>query len=236
MLDLLMSAPRRTAVKKLALLGAAAAFSTTVVSAQEARPPGGAMFSLSGVPSVAAIAPIFGQLVMMSQPAYFKVGFEKTTDDRYIREAVPADQTIEQWREMITVTGAKGLASNPAITPLGVVQNLAAGFEKSCPDTFVVKPLGGTKYGAHDVFLALASCGTVKAAATTYSETALIIAIKGAADIYTIQWAERGPASEKPMPIEDAKWLDRYKRVGPIRLCPIVPGETAPFPSCVNGK
>ncbi len=200
-------------------------------SAPPAQPP-----SPPSPQSLTAISPIFGQIVMFAYPVGFNVVHENASADRYIREAVPAGETIEKWTEMITVTGAKGLAANPNLTPLGAAQALAGGFQKSCPDTFVAKPLGGTKYGGFDAFLALASCGAVKSDAAPRSETALIITIKGAEDFYTIQWAERGAASETALTVDDTKWLERYKRVGPIRLCPIVPGETAPFPSCVTRK
>lgn len=220
---------------RTALLAIGAAIAATGAVAQQARPPA----SPSPAPqalSLTAISPIFGQLVMLAYPSTFKVVSENANAEWYIREAVPNGETIEKWTEMITVTGAKGLAANPSITPIGVAQTLAGGFQKSCPDTFVAKPLGGTKYGSFDAFLALASCGSVKSDPSPRSESALIIAIKGSEDIYTIQWAERGAVSATALPIDDARWLDRYKRVGPIRLCPIVAGEAAPFPSCVNQR
>ena len=63
------------------------------------------------------------------------------------------------------------------------------------------------------------------------SETALIIAVRGSADVYTIQWAERGPGADKPA-LDDAKWRDRLSKLNPIMFCAIVPGEAAPYPSC----
>jgi hypothetical protein len=51
-----------------------------------------------------------------------------------------------------------------------------------------------------------------------------------------IQWAERGPASSQPIVYDDAKWKDRLKRLIPIKICPLVPGEQEPYPSCVNQK
>jgi hypothetical protein len=38
-------------------------------------------------------------------------------------------------------------------------------------------------------------------------------------------------AAAKPA-IDEAKWLDRLRQLQPIRFCPIVPGEAAPYPSC----
>jgi len=49
-----------------------------------------------------------------------------------------------------------------------------------------------------------------------------------------VQWAERTAAVGKPVELVRDKWLDRIKALGPIKLCPIVPGEAAPYPSCIN--
>jgi hypothetical protein len=62
-----------------------------------------------------------------------------------------------------------------------------------------------------------------------------IVAVRGSADVYTIQWAERGPGADKPA-VDDAKWRDRLSKLDPIMFCAIVPGEAAPYPSCAKKK
>jgi len=62
----------------------------------------------------------------------------------------------------------------------------------------------------------------------------LIVAVKGIADYYTIQWAERTPSSAENLTIDDAKWKGRLDKLTPIRICPIVGGEKAPYPSCLG--
>lgn len=181
-----------------------------------------------------AISPIFGQLVAFTQPAGFVPAFEQPTADRYIREAVPKGETLDSWTEMITVTGAKGLAADPGASPDGVASGFAAGFKQACPDTFATVVLSEDQIADHDAHALVASCGSVGAEGATRSETALIIAIKGAEDYYTIQWAERGPASDEPQDIDQDAWRERFDRLSPILLCPIVPGESAPYPSCVG--
>ena len=69
-------------------------------------------------PSYTVISPIFGQLVRFSMPSTFApASFEKTNGPSYIREAVLKGETVSAWTQMITVTGAKGIASNPQVTP-----------------------------------------------------------------------------------------------------------------------
>ncbi|MGH6710628.1 MAG: hypothetical protein ACREEK_16835 [Bradyrhizobium sp.] len=43
----------------------------------------------------------------------------------------------------------------------------------------------------------------------------------------------RGPTAAQSA-IDEGKWLARLGQLQPIRLCPIVPGEPAPYPSCVS--
>ena len=179
------------------------------------------------------ISPIFGQLVSFSMPMIFVAASEKTSGPTYIREAVLKGETVNRWTQMITVTGAKGLAANPKVTPETFAGSIAGGFKNACPDTFAAEGLGAAKFGGRDAYVAIASCGRLESGADRRSETALIVAIKGSADYYTVQWAERAVASDKPA-IDAAKWQARLRQLQPIRLCPIVPGETAPYPSCVG--
>jgi hypothetical protein len=186
--------------------------------------------------SVRMISPIFGQLVMLSLPKGFTTVFEDTSGNQYTREAVLDGETVEHWSQMITVTGAKGLAANPRVTAQSFVEQIAGGFKNACPDTFSAKGLGALKVSGRDAFIAVAGCGTVSADAAAHSEAALLIAIKGTADYYTIQWAERGPASPRPITYDEAMWKDRFNKLSPIKLCPIKPGEPPPYPSCANQK
>jgi hypothetical protein len=189
-----------------------------------------------GPAAVTVVSPIFGQLVSFSQPANFVPASENAGAASYIRESVLKGETVKQWTQMITVTGAKGLAAKPEMSPALLVGYIADGFRKACPETFSAMSLGQTEVAGHQGFVAVASCGTVNQGGSTRSETALILAIKGAADYYTIQWAQRAPASRQVLAIDKAGWEKRLAQLGPIRLCPIVPGEKAPYPSCVRGS
>ncbi len=185
--------------------------------------------------SYTVISPIFGQLVRFSMPpAFAPVAFEKTNGPSYIREAVLKGETVSAWTQMITVTGAQGTAGNPQVTPEKFAVSMAAGFKKARPDTFAVKPFGAVKFGDQDGFVAVVGCGRIETAADKHGETALIIAVKGSADYYTIQWAERAPSSADKPAIDEAKWQERLGKLKPIRFCPIVPGEAMPYTSCVG--
>jgi hypothetical protein len=190
----------------LAVLG------TLIASAAAAEGPVPASFTVT--------SPIFGHLVRFSMPS----------SGHNLREAVPKGESAERWSQMITVTGAKGLAGNSGISPQAFADSIVGGFKTDCPDSFAAKALGPTRFGDHEAFVAVTGCGRVNASADRRGETALIISVKGSADYYTVQWAER-----TAMPaVEDAKWAERLRQLQPIRLCAIQPGEAAPYPSCVG--
>jgi len=187
--------------------------------------------------SFTAITPIFSQLVMLSYPREFKPAFADTKDNAfYIQESVLAGETVDRWSQMITVTGLKGLAANPNMTAQKMAEQTTTNFRRACPDTLSTRSVGATKISGYDAFIAWGSCGTVQAGTDRRSESVLLVAIKGAADYYTVQWAERAAASSQPMTFDEAKWTGRLKQLAPIKICARVPGEAAPYPSCLNQK
>lgn len=183
--------------------------------------------------SFRVISQIFGQLVSFAMPSHFNAVFENTKGGHYIREAVLKGETPERWTQMITITGEKGMTLTPGASPEGFAGSIAGGFKSACPDSFAAQPLGTMTFGRFEGFVAVIGCGRIDTGPTRHSETALLIVLKGTSDYYTVQWAERGPESDEP-PVRDARWQQRLSDLGPIALCPIVPGEAAPYPSCVN--
>jgi hypothetical protein len=185
--------------------------------------------------SVGAVTPIYSQLVMFSYPAGFKHSYQNDTGAQYIQESVLDGETVEKWSQMLTVTGAKGLATNANITPERLLQQVAAGFQRACPSSFAAKGLGALKISGYDAFAALVGCGAVQSGVPR-SEIAILLAVKGSSDYYTIQWAERSQQSSQPPALDDTKWLAKLKQLNPIKVCARVPNEPAPYPSCINQK
>jgi hypothetical protein len=186
--------------------------------------------------SLTVISPVFGQLVRFSMPSKFVTASENTEENFYSREAVPKGETLNAWTQMITITGSKGMATVANFSPQKLTASVALGFKKACPESFALKDLGETKFGDQDAYLAVASCGEVTSSADRHGETALIVAVKGTSDAYTVQWAERTPRASPPPAINEVMWQGRLRELMPIRLCAIVPGEAAPYPSCLQQK
>lgn len=186
----------------------------------------------TSAPGYTVISPIFSQSVSFTLPAGFTTVWEDGNKTNYLREAVPTGETVESWTQMVTVTGAKGLAGNPDVTPRSFASAIAGGFEKSCPDTYSDKILKeGKNERGYDEFAAVVSCGATPGGSGMSSESALIVVIKGDRDYYTVQWAERGSPSGKAIPVNPQKWKGRLAKLAPINIYPIVPGGSQPSPA-----
>jgi hypothetical protein len=199
---------------------------------------GGALAAeVTGEPHVSSISPVFHQLVAFSLPPEFmsqKATYERNSGSFYIREHVPEGETVDKWSRMITLTGARDLASNPNATPQAMLERMVAGFRRHCPDTFSAVVPGAQTVDGFQAFEVIAGCGHIGSGSDVYSEAAIMLAIKGSADYYTLQWAERGRDSPHPPTLDATYWTRQLARLSPIRLCPIVPGESAPYPSCAG--
>ena len=215
-------------MKVHALLVSAAAL-LVAGSASPQIPPGA---------SVEVVSPVFHQLVAYALPSGFQfTAPEQANAKSYLREVPLKGQTVEHWTQLITLTGANG-ATAAGLTAEKMMDKLAAGYKSSCPQTFAYAPAGATTISGQKAFVGLISCGRVVdaggAAAAAHSESAMILAIAGTQDMYTLQWAERAAPSDKPLPFDTARWKLRLHELEPIHICAIMPGEKAPYPSCVG--
>lgn len=176
---------------------------------------------------ITSAVPVYGRVLLVPQPARFAAAFENESDGSYILEFVPNGETLDAWTEMITVTGAQGAAAGGA-SPMDIGNSIGSGFQSACPDSFRawdegVVPIEGAT--AAQVFLL--ACGNVNG----QSERALILVATDGENAYTLQWAARGPAVDKPE--EDLQiWEPRGQILSNLRLCTPAEGEQAPYPSC----
>lgn len=195
--------------------------------AEHASPHGGGR-------SVGVITPIFSQLVYFHAPDNFVAVFENTHGDRYIHEWVLPGESVSNWTQMLTLTGAQDVsAEHPDATPKAFASGIANGFQRACPSSFAAKGIYEGQLNARDAFIMVVSCGNAAASAGR-SETAVIAVVKGEKDFYTLQWSQRGDATPTPMDIDVNMWAGRMKSLMPLKLCSIVPGEQPPYPSCVG--
>jgi hypothetical protein len=178
------------------------------------------------------ITPVFHRLVAFTLPAPFRMSFERTTGNIYVREHVPAGETVDEWTRMISLSGVQGLSYNADATLPAYLQALARGFQRHCPETYVALDLGPQPLVKEPSFASVASCGRVSSGGKAHSETSVMLAIRGPDDFYVLQWTERGRDSSHPLALDSGYWSARLAQLGPVQLCPIVPGEGPPYASC----
>ena len=186
--------------------------------------------------SVEVVTPVFHQLVAYNLPAGFTLNSpEQSNAKSYLRETVLKGETPERWTQMITLSGHRGLGT---VSAQLMIDTMTAGIKSSCPQTFALKNIGAIEVSGAPAYLALVSCGRVAdtggAPGAFHSETAMILAIRGSEDMYTLQYAERARSSESAIPFDEARWQARLAALKPIRVCARVEGEQAPYPSCVG--
>ena len=173
---------------------------------------------------VTATARVYDRIAAFALPEGFVGAYENEGGGSYLLEFVPQGESVEGWSEMITLSGAKGLAVQmPA--PLDVAAAIGAGFRESCPESYRGSDEGVQQVAGGDAaHLVLFSCG----AAGAETESALILVVISGEDVFTLQWAERGAA----VPPDPDIWLPRFDTVLSLRLCPVIEGEEPPYPSC----
>ncbi len=175
------------------------------------------------------VAPVYAQLVAFAAPAGFHAGFEAEKSGNYILELIPAGETVDDWTQMITVTGGHGVAQKVTVLDAGTA--IAQGYQGACPDSFAARsfPAPAVK-GAVSAFSGYLGCGSVNGR----EEQMVFVVLQGTQDIDTVQWAERGAARAAGPVLDVPKWKARADSLALTRLCEKVPGEAAPYPSCTE--
>lgn len=179
---------------------------------------------------VTIVSPIYSQLVALPTPDTFAAGSEDNRDGFYILELAPKGETMDVWTQLITLTGAKGEASLKSAGDIAT--EIGNSYQAVCPDTFSARTFAAPKVkGASEVYSGYLGCGDNTKG---QSEAVVFVVLKGAEEIYTVQWAEHGPVQAKPMDPDLAHWQPRIGALGQARVCDKVPGEKAPYPSCTQ--
>ena len=175
------------------------------------------------------VSPVYSQLVALPVPSNFVAGNEQAKDGFYILELAPKGETMEVWSQLITLTGAQGGATNTTVAQ--VAAQIGEGYKAACPATFAARALPAPKVrGASVVFAGFLGCGSVDG----HSEAMVFLVMQGKSEIYTVQWAERGKAQDKPMAADPSVWRPRADALALTRVCDKVAGEKAPYPSCTE--
>lgn len=166
---------------------------------------------------IPSVVNVFSQVVSYNIPRNFfgqnmslPNSSKQANQDNFLLEIVPHDQTVDSWKEMITVTGARDIAINTNITPVGMKNFFKSRFEQGCRDSFSYLLL---KENTNNTSFVV-SCGN----AGKQSESTLMKVIKGSRDFYTIQWAFHDKVSKNPIKLNESEWTKRLERLNPTTI------------------
>lgn len=169
--------------------------------------------------------PIFSQVLILTLPKGWRPDFQSVKPLSYLAEFVPAGQSVQAWKEMITVQGARGLANNPGADPKAFLDGISARMRRVCGDDAVTQDLGDTRVDAYEAHAAIMGCARAPQAlasglAKGQGEVAYFVAIKGENELYIIQRAVRGGAFDRSKPPISAGTVDQiWAPLQPVKLC-----------------
>jgi len=143
----------------------------------------------------AAAAPAYAQLVnenlLVTVPKGFKVGFQDQKNNMRITEMVPADESVENWTEMVTVQIFLGLKT----TPQAFQDRIAKGWVAACKEGGAHAVSGDAENG-YPALVWVLSCP--RNPATGKPEVTWFKAVAGNDSFYVVQKAFRSmPAQEQ---------------------------------------
>jgi hypothetical protein len=107
----------------------------SVTQTQPSPPPSPVAQAAPAMPeySATSVTPIFSQLLKADYPEGFTTVTEQLTSVRYTREAVPVGEDAARWTRKFTITGARGLADDAAMTPALFGEKNCTGFAGGLP-------------------------------------------------------------------------------------------------------
>lgn len=173
----------------------------------------------------AFVVPIFSQSVMFHAPEGYVPVHENKDAARghHLVEYIPKDQTLQNWRDMVTVQGYRGAAAKAGVTPLQLIAMFGSQIQSVCKADFIVQPFGEGRVDGLDMAFALIGCGRLPTdlpggLKAGQSEISVYAAIKGSQDMYLVHRSVRGRGiSAKDFPRQElATWISP---IGPFRLC-----------------
>ena len=183
-----------------------------------------------------AVTPVFSQRIIHGLPDGWVVGAEQSERETYSIDFLPAKQTPQTWREMITLRGFRLLANNPKATPKAFLAQVAAELRKTCGEKSITLSLGDTQVDAHDAHGAIMGCpgppdGAPAAETKGLGEIAFYLAIRGSHDMYVLQRSIRAePFRTADAPINGSNAYLFLRELQPIKLC----DRTLPESACIE--
>jgi hypothetical protein len=174
------------------------------------------LFVLAALCARPALAELVNENLLAAAPPGYKVGFHDKKNDLQITEWVPANQTVQNWTEMLTVQVFYGLK----IAPEQFMHQLEQRWHSACPGSGAAQPIVGSVENGYPTLVWILDCP--KNPATDQLELTWFKAVQGNDSFYVVQKAFKFAPSKEQI----TRWIGYLKGVMvcdsrlPDRACP----------------
>jgi hypothetical protein len=166
---------------------------------------------------VDATIPIFGQKIGFKHPQGWKPATQQPNSDVFLLELIPATEDINNWTQMLSVEGYRGMAARQTAAAAAGVE--LDSVSKACPATAVRTPLNLSNPQGYQSFVVIAGCGK-HPEIKDRNEVALYNFIKGRTEIYMIKKSFREPLGDpKALHLGAGNYKELAGEVLAVQLC-----------------
>lgn len=160
----------------------------------------------AGLWALPANAELVNENLLAAEPPGYKVGFHDKKSDLQMTEWLPANQTVENWTEMVTVQVFYGLK----IAPEQFMHQLEGRWRGVCPGAGDAQPVVASVENGYPSLLWILDCP--RNPATNKPELTWFKAVQGNDSFYVVQKAFKFTPSKEQI----VRWIGYLKAV---RVC-----------------
>lgn len=186
---------------------------------------------------VIAVIPMFAQQIVLQQPTGWEVAYLYEDSGTSLAKFVPTDQTLFDWREMLSVEAYRDIATQSSYGPDAMLRAIQSEYAGHCAAPLTEEPLDPQFINAYPNAAMLLGCpalnGDFDGGAAGEELSGLFIVIRGREDFYVVHYAIRSPQPDPAHPPITAQNYRAYlELISPLLLCE--PGDD--LDTCVTRR
>jgi hypothetical protein len=143
----------------------------------------------------------------------------------FMIEEVPFGETAQDWSRMFTIVAVRSVAQETGVSAESYAKRTASNVFLACPKNYISKDLGyvpGTEYPSYRIIFgcAILPKNSVPGFAKPTGEMTVVQAIQGKNDMYSVQFAMRGPSYTADRPLMTDEMLKIFlSHFDTLKLC-----------------
>jgi hypothetical protein len=171
---------------------------------------------------------VFHQHIFYAYPKDWPMGsvFRNETNNHFIVEYIPEDQTLKEWKDMFTIQGFKDLAKSKDAMPEKIIQFLRQRFYSIAPDKLYYKEIfKGDVNGTSGIIVLMGIKELPQDVNFTLpkgvGEIGLYLALKGTDDMYMMSRSWKvTPYTDDKLPMTEVEFNKWFNLLTRIKLAP----------------